>query len=506
MAFRRVEPLDQTGRQTSREEGLGSRKSTGAAWTGRRIVARAAEILRTDGVRTLWFKILGETVYHRLLLSERRLDEPIPEVRSALPITIGFLGPGDIDAYLLFRPDATRAEFHRRLNSGHRCVGAWYEGRIVQAGWLTLGSAWIGSVGVEIPLAPGDAYTYESYTAPDFRRSDLATTRLAWVMRHLRDAGYRRLLAAVVPENRPGFRTIEKMGYRVVGIAGYVRLGRWRRTFWRFHPAGESSDEGPTYWDEILTRVERSGHYLDGFLGEMKRQAHFDLVRRWGGLPASGRVLKTDLFEEATGPDAFLADLARGGATAVGMDLSPAVVRRARARYGDAHRYVVSDVRRLPFAPGSFALIVSPSTLDHFADPDDLGRALRELVRMLAPGGRLIVTLDNRQNVLDPLLRLATRLGMTPYRLGRSYSIAELTAELERAGVRVEGTTAILHNPRLLAVAGVRLTRRLGWLGWLVQRGLQGAQRLEGTRWQYRTGSFVAASGVRRADPDHGGG
>lgn len=467
-----------------------------------------------DGVRALWFKILGETVYNRLLLTERRLDEPIPEVRSALPITIGFLGPGDIDAYLRFRPDAARGEVHRRLDSDHRCVLAWHEGRIVQAGWLMVGGAWIGSVGVEIPLALGDAYTYESYTAPDFRRSDLATVRLAWVMRYLRNAGYSRLLAAVVPENRPGFRTIEKMGYRVVGVAGCVRLGRWRRTFWRFHPARESSVEGPAYWDQVLTRVERSGHYLDDFLGEMKRQAHLALVRRWGGLPASGLVLKTDLFEEATGPDAFLADLGRPGVTAVGIDLSPAIVSRARARQGDAHRYVVCDVRRLPFAPGSFSLIVSPSTLDHFADPDDLGRALRELVRVLAPGGRLIVTLDNRQNVFDPLLRLATRLGMTPYRLGRSYSIAELRAELERAGVRVEATTAILHNPRLLAVAGVRLTRRLGWLGRLVQRGLQGAQRLEGTRWQYRTGSFVAACGVRSAGPDeleakarrHGGG
>jgi SAM-dependent methyltransferase len=465
-------------------------------------VARAAEILRTDGVRVLWFKILGETVYHRILLTERRLDEPIPEVRSAFPIVIGFLGPGDIDAYLLFRSDATRAEVHRRLDSDHRCVVVWYEGRIVHAAWLMFGCAWIEAVNVEIPLAPDAAYAYESYSAPDLRRGDLAASRLAWMMRYLRDTGYRRALGTVVPENRPGLRTLEKMGYRVVGMAGCFWLGPWRRTFWRLHPAGESSDEGPAYWDQVLTRVERSGHYLDRFLGEMKRQAHLALVRRWGGLPASGRILKTDLFEEATGHDAFLADLAGRGAPAVGIDLSPAVVSRARARQGDAHRYVVSDVRRLPFAPGSFSLIVSPSTLDHFADPGDLGRALRELVRVLAPGGRLIVTLDNRQNVFDPILRLVTRLGMTPYRLGRSYSIAELTAELERAGVRVDGTTAILHNPRLLAVAGVRLTRGLGWLGRLVQRGLQGAQRLEGTRWQYRTGSFVAASGVRSAGPD----
>jgi transposase len=36
---------------------------------------------------------------------------------------------------------------------------------------------------------------------------------------------------------------------------------------------------------------------------------------------------------------------------------------------------------------------VSPSTLDHFPDPADLDRSLRELRRTLRPGGRLILTL-----------------------------------------------------------------------------------------------------------------
>jgi len=31
----------------------------------------------------------------------------------------------------------------------------------------------------------------------------------------------------------------------------------------------------------------------------MKRQAHLALIEQWGGLPAEGRVLKTDLFEKA---------------------------------------------------------------------------------------------------------------------------------------------------------------------------------------------------------------
>jgi SAM-dependent methyltransferase len=249
------------------------------------------------------------------------------------------------------------------------------------------------------------------------------------------------------------------------------------------------------YWSRVARQSCERPHYLDAFLGEMKRQAHLALIERWGGLPAAGLVLKTDLFEEASGPDAFLLDL-DGRALQVGMDVSPVVAGRAASR--DAERragYTVADVRRLPFADGAFALVISPSTLDHFVDPQDLRRSLRELARVLAPGGRLIITLDNRDNVFDPLLRLAGRTGLVPYFLGRSYRAAELRGELESAGLGVEAETAILHNPRLVAVGSIMLANRVGWLPLvrLVRRALVAAQAFERTRLRYRTGSFIAA-------------
>jgi SAM-dependent methyltransferase len=211
-------------------------------------------------------------------------------------------------------------------------------------------------------------------------------------------------------------------------------------------------------------------------------------------------VLKTDLFEEAAGPDAWLDSLASDETHPFGMDISTTVVGQAQSR--DVHRqccYVAADARQLPFADSSFALIVSPSTLDHFSSARDLGISLRELARVLEPGGRLIITLDNRQNVTDPLLRLLNRVGWLPYYLGRSCTVTELSQELHAAGFVVQETTAILHNPRLMAVGALKLARALHWppLMKMVQRALVAAQRLEHTRWRYYTGSFVAAKAVR---------
>jgi len=278
--------------------------------------------------------------------------------------------------------------------------------------------------------------------------------------------------------------------------------GLWRR--FRRRPTRASLpsrvDGVQARWSHALDQLAARGHYMDAFLGGLKRDAYLQLIDRWGGLPAAGLTLKTDMFEEAAGPDAFATDLLARGTRVVGMDVSIAAIRQAAASCAPRGlRCLAADTRRLPFASGTFSLIVSPSTLDHFQDPTDLGVALRELVRVLAPGGRLIITLDNRQNVADPFLRLAIRLGVVPYYIGRSYTVDELRDELCQAGFRVEDTTAIIQHPRMLGVTFTKLTRRIGsvTLARLVERAFERAQRLEQTRWRYRLGCFVAAKAIR---------
>ncbi len=276
-------------------------------------------------------------------------------------------------------------------------------------------------------------------------------------------------------------------------------MSRWRIRAGRGRDRTAPSDYGPAYWDDALAAVTSRDHHLDAFLGELKRRAYLDLIARWGGVPR-GRVLKTDLFEEAAGPDSFFPQVLEHSARGVGMDVSTAVVARARARHlARLASHVVCDARHLPFEPGSFAMVISPSTFDHFRNPSDLGRCLRELWRVLEPGGRLIITLDNRQNVFDPFLRLAIALGLVPFFIGRSYSVHELRDELQRAGFVVTDSGAIVHHPRLVAVAAVSLVKRLRSrsLASLLERVLRAAQRLEGTRWQYRSGCFVAACATR---------
>jgi SAM-dependent methyltransferase len=464
-------------------------------------VRRAYEILRQQGIRVLWIKLLGELGYRRMLLLERSMDGRLWFPPSRIPVTVGLLREGEVDEYAAFYPGADPAEIRRRLHAGHRCFTVRHRGRLVHTGWVATGRPWIEYLRRHWDLAADEAYVYGAFTAPCYRNLRLSAARAAEDTRVLREEGYRRAFAVAWPEDVAAVRHMANGGFRPVGVIGYLKLGRWRRDLIKkLDPkAPLAAQAASAYWDRAERDLQRGPHYLDEFLGTMKRTAYLDLIGRWVGLPFAGRILKTDLFEEAMGSaDAFAAKLCGSCNVVVGMDLSPAMVARARDRNGEQLRYVACDARHLPFADHSFSLVVSPSTLDHFRDAHGLHRSLCEIARILAPAGRLIITLDNRQNVFDPLLRLAIRLHRVPFYIGRSYTLRELRRELEAAGFAVEDTTAIVHHPRLTAVTAVAIANRLGWppLTRCVHRTLTAAQRFDRSRWRYYTGCFVAAKAV----------
>lgn len=88
--------------------------------------------------------------------------------------------------------------------------------------------------------------------------------------------------------------------------------------------------------------------------------------------------------------------LARAGAErALGVDVDEATVRAARERYGG--HYEAADVERLPLDDDSFDLIASFETIEHVDDPE---AALRELRRVLAPEGTLVISTPNAAEYL----------------------------------------------------------------------------------------------------------
>ena len=263
--------------------------------------------------------------------------------------------------------------------------------------------------------------------------------------------------------------------------------------------AGQASARG--YWDAIGTAWETS--HRDGLWRRCSDAIHAQwLDRVAAGLPP-GRVLKTDLFDEAYG-DGLAPWFESHGHDLVACDLALTTARGA-VRKPTRVVAAVADVRRLPFSTAAFDTVFSDSTLDHFEAEPDIRTALAELGRVLRPGGTLLLTMDNPTN---PLVRIRNcapavwmRLGVVPYAVGMTCDANRLGRWLRETGFDQVATETIMHLPRVLAVPACRWlsamgTRRPGarMLHWLLV-----AERLRTSPMHGLTGHFVAAVARRSA-------
>ncbi len=88
------------------------------------------------------------------------------------------------------------------------------------------------------------------------------------------------------------------------------------------------------------------------------------------------------------------------GANYVGMDLTGAMLQRARSRGRERHDILLhrGDAMRMPYADQQFDIVLMHLILAVVPEPD---RALREASRVVKPGGRILV--------LDKFLRRGQR-------------------------------------------------------------------------------------------------
>jgi demethylmenaquinone methyltransferase/2-methoxy-6-polyprenyl-1,4-benzoquinol methylase len=92
-------------------------------------------------------------------------------------------------------------------------------------------------------------------------------------------------------------------------------------------------------------------------------------------------------LDVATGTGDLAIELAARGASVVGSDFSEGMLARARAKAPDL-RWEQADAMALPYADGEFAAATVGFGARNFGD---LAQGLREMVRVVRPGGRVVV-------------------------------------------------------------------------------------------------------------------
>ena len=153
------------------------------------------------------------------------------------------------------------------------------------------------------------------------------------------------------------------------------------RAFWQEHPCGSKFSDAEIGTREFFDRVEQHRY---------EKEWHIPAAADF----ASTRGLKVLEIGCGVGTDGLR--FARAGATYTGIDLTEAAVDLARKNFASAGvrgEFRMSDAENLDFADESFDVVYSHGVLHH---TPDIAAAVREVHRVLKPGGRAIVMLYHR--------------------------------------------------------------------------------------------------------------
>lgn len=135
----------------------------------------------------------------------------------------------------------------------------------------------------------------------------------------------------------------------------------------------------------------------DSFAAAYARANDTNLLNAYYARPAmvdlAGDVDGRTVLDAGCGSGSLAAALAARGAIVTGFDLSPGMLAIARERLGPATDLRVADFAApLPYADATFDVCVASLALHYLPDWDG---PLRELLRVLRPGGRFVVSVPH---------------------------------------------------------------------------------------------------------------
>ncbi len=178
---------------------------------------------------------------------------------------------------------------------------------------------------------------------------------------------------------------------------------------------------------------------------------------------------------EAGSGEGYGANMIAGVAAQVtGLDYDDSAVAHVRAKYPRVEM-VQGNLAELPLADASVDIVVNFQVIEHLWDQSQF---LRECLRVLRPGGKLLISTPNRIT-FSP----GRDTPLNPFHT-RELNAAEMTELLAEAGFTVELMAGIFHGPELVA-----LDRK--WGGSIIDAQIERA--LAGEPWPADLAADVAA-------------
>lgn len=165
-----------------------------------------------------------------------------------------------------------------------------------------------------------------------------------------------------------------------------------------------TGDASPPRYRDVAAFDERAAGYDQGWLGRL----HHDIADQTADIALTASAAPERVLDVGCGSGYLLRLLASrcpGAAELAGVDAAPGMIKAAAASalFIPGHerlRFSVGVAEHLPFRDGSFDLVVSVTSFDHWSDQQ---AGLAECHRVLVSGGHLVLV-DQFSGWLVPTL------------------------------------------------------------------------------------------------------
>lgn len=172
-------------------------------------------------------------------------------------------------------------------------------------------------------------------------------------------------------------------------------------------------------------------------------------------LELMGELPDARVLDAGCGDGTLVCAAASRGAVATGLDTDPMMLAAARTRAeraGLAPAFVDGRVERLPFADGSFDVVIAVTVLCSLADASG---AVSEMARVLRPGGRLVLGELGRWSLWAMTRRVRGWLGAATWKAARFRTAGEVRTLAESAGLSVTVIRGAVYYPPIATLARI---------------------------------------------------
>ncbi len=197
-----------------------------------------------------------------------------------------------------------------------------------------------------------------------------------------------------------------------------------------------------SYFDKIAERYDKwydtkVGKYVD----ETEKKLVFSLLETKKGIS----------LDLGCGTGNYTLELKNKGFEVFGLDISKQMLKIAKKKRKDLF-LIRGDAYLLPFKDNTFDLVLSITLFEFIKEPE---KVIKEIYRVLKPGGELIIGTMNARSLWFLFKRLKSLFRETAYRYARFYTVSELKNLLEKEGFKKVKTGGVIFFPSFFPFLGL---------------------------------------------------